>query len=470
MIEEKDYTNIDDVNSKNSTSNIPNGYKDTSQDEPVKKATTTETDTIDVDKFIEERLSELERRKGGIKVNSIDKDILKEIIDNIRLNENINNKSEFTLNFIKRSIDKNILDKEILICVIEEDYNILSLGIVRLLIQERYIVVTDFKFSNIQDDVKEEIINLLTNNEGYNGSKTPGENVINKESSSELYFWGLPSSGKTCILGSLMSFLTYPDNETIISSCTGKADSPGYEYMEELISRFTPSNGRRTILLPSSTPPEKIYSTDYTITINGNASKEATEYPIRIVDMAGETLNDIYGIEKKDISEEKLKKIEGILSPIFKNKDNKHRIHFFVVDYSNKDFHTQSELLLKTFEYLKKKGILDNSTKKIYIIVSKIDKMGGIREDEKHKANRLIKSREYINFKNKLKESCWETQIGVDIRPYSIGKVYFQNICIPDTHYPKEIFEEIKNVLFSRSTPSTIWGKFVNIFIRNSRR
>ena len=424
-----------------------------------------------VNDYIKLWLNIYERKQNG-KVDSFNEDNLREIVNSIESDNDIVDKYAFIYAFIDNSIKNGNLSVKTITNSINNDYNFLSLDIVRRLVEERLISINDLDFENIGDvDVKREIINLLTNNYQNPQPELPKEelNIDINSISTQIYFWGLPSSGKTCVLGSLMSYLQSGIVNQNVQSCNPDATSPGYKYMHGnngddsgIVGIFTPRQNKRTILLPGSTPPQRAYNTNYTLRIHGDDGKDK-DYPVTIIDFAGEILNKIYDIvTRSDENGNKKEDLKKQLPFLFENKKGKHQMHFFLIDYCNDNNSKQNNVLLQTAQFIKEEKLFANNTKRISIIVTKIDKTGWCTLDDQRAAASELFDRKrvgYSNFKGVLDAICEDFQIEeVDVIPYSVGKLYFQRICVPDTAYPKELFDKIYKYGLCPN-PSGIWSR-----------
>lgn len=431
--------------------------------------TTESKDCEKINEYIDYWLKYYKRKSGGVEIDSLDENKLKEIVNSIESNVKISNKHKFICDFINESVKKKILNSETIIISINEDNNFLSLDTVRELIKNGLISTNDIQIADIQNDneLRDEIMGLLSNDYDHTPPSMPKDKLQSDKNSisTQLYFWGLPSSGKTCVLGSLMSFLLKA--EGCVKSCKPDGESPGYVYMHSnngrsgIVDVFRLNNRSRTILLPGSTPPEYSYNTNYTLKI------DEKEYPVTIVDFAGETLNKIYAIVTKshdnNKKQEELKKLMPIL---FENKRHKHQMHFFLLDYCNDNYNEQDHKLLQTVQYIKNEGLFDDNTKAISVIVTKIDKTGWVdKKDQKVAAEQFV-TQQYANIRGTLtsiNKSVLQRENMVDIIPYSIGRLYFRRICVPDTTYPEELFNRIYKYGLC-PTPSGFWSKLMERF------
>lgn len=105
---------------------------------------------------------------------------------------------------------------------------------------------------------------------------------IHKQST-EIYFWGIPSSGKSCALGAILSVAA---SGRIAKSMDPDTSSQGYGYMTKLIDLF--QNGEIGTLL-EGTPVDSFYEMGFDL-----VDKENRIHPITCIDMAGELMRCMY--------------------------------------------------------------------------------------------------------------------------------------------------------------------------------
>ncbi len=266
------------------------------------------------------------------------------------------------------------------------------------------------------------------------------------EGCTEFYFWGIPSSGKTCALGVLMDAAM---ENTVINDLTVKGDCQGYDYMLELINVF---RGRDTYcVLPGRTPVDA----NFAIRLNLTDYRDHV-HPVTLIDMAGELFCYLYWrynniIDNLNIHHETaFQSFENILQGY---RTTNRKFHFFIIEYGTekkryKGF-TQDEYLTFGLEYLEQTGVLRDATDGVCVIVTKYDHLfTRIGEDEdvnNHLSAYLY--RNYGGFLRKLEEYCRKYDIAggrlPDPVPFCIGDVCFKNYCRISTDYAKDILKII---------------------------
>ncbi len=277
------------------------------------------------------------------------------------------------------------------------------------------------------------------------------------EGCTEFYFWGIPSSGKTCALGVVLNAAM---EHTVINDLTVNGDCQGYDYMVELMNVF---QGRDTYcVLPARTP----VNSNYAIRLNMTDFKNHV-HPVTLIDMAGELFCYLYWrynniIDNLNIHHETaFQSFENILQGY---RTTNRKFHFFIIEYGTekkryKGF-TQDEYLTFGLKYLDETGVLRDATDGVCIIVTKYDHLfTRISEDEdinNHLSAYLY--RNYGGFIRLLRQCCKKYDIAGGIMPdpvpFCIGDVCFKNYCRINTDYAKDIVKIImrESVGFRRDT------------------
>jgi hypothetical protein len=137
----------------------------------------------------------------------------------------------------------------------------------------------------------------------------------------------------------------------------------------------------------------------------------------------------------------------------FLNGKNK-KIHFFFIDFdtrNNRDSlgYTQADYLSAAALYFKDNEIFKESTVAIYVVVTKSDLMPCDKEMRVTHAINYLKDHNFSAFMNSLKAKCEQYSINagkLEIELFSLGKVYFQQIC----DFDKTSAERIIEILFDR--------------------
>ncbi len=236
------------------------------------------------------------------------------------------------------------------------------------------------------------------------------------ENSTDMYFLGMPESGKSCMLASL---LTHVDREGLqdLTAYNPKGD----QYRKQLVEEF------KRGILPNSTHVNLINYIQLNVR---EPQKLEKKHPINFIDLAGEKFNKVSREGFPEFKE---------LSNYLKNKNKK--ILVFVVDYYrdiNKDLMVddQGSNLLQVLTNLSKLGIIEHA-ESIYLVVTKADKFEFLEgdcegdeisvEDRQNFAIKYVKQ-EYKSLYNKCKELEKTQHINFRVLPYSIGPAVLKNL------------------------------------------
>lgn len=277
---------------------------------------------------------------------------------------------------------------------------------------------------------------------------------------SEIYFWGIPSSGKTCILGALLSTLdTVFDDDCAWSAAQPLSQCQGYALLNRLKTSFKARD--RYFKLPPGTPAEHIYEMSYLIT-----SKDRKKtYPISFIDLAGELFRAMYLSATGEFIPLQLEPCLEFLRNVFQ-KNTKHsnrKVHFFVLEYGGhtRDYNglSQDVYLQSAINWLENLGVFDQGTDAIYLIITKCDK---IDDEDMQGVLRDYLDREYAGFYRSLKMICEKHQINgrqLEVFPFSIGEVYMQNYC----KFSPDSSVTVLNKILQHAAPirnkNNFWGK-----------
>lgn len=258
----------------------------------------------------------------------------------------------------------------------------------------------------------------------------------------DLYFFGQPGSGKSCILASIFR---YCDKHGMIINNT--SNHVGTKYMNQLRDEISKN------ILPDSTARDGV---NYIPIELRNVTNRDLKHPLNFIEMSGELYDSAYqgGISADNLDAKK-----------YLTNNNK-KLLFFVLDYhmhqknidgdngTSQSSKIQSVLaLLDSMDILKK-------TDGIYIILTKTDLFPkGVNKEQF--AFEFMNN----NYKNFL-ENCkdlrekYRNQFKVIIYPYSIGEVKYQNLLTSfDETSPSYICNVIMNHAFA-SKKSWLGGLF----------
>ncbi|MBR5640331.1 MAG: hypothetical protein IKW83_11485 [Muribaculaceae bacterium] len=266
------------------------------------------------------------------------------------------------------------------------------------------------------------------------------------KNSTEVYFWGTPSSGKTCALGSILcgamnNYFLEPQQ------------CQGYHYMTQLRNVFDSNN--KLCSLPPSTIVNVIQEMVFTITDPKKKLHRAT-----FIDIAGEIFRAIYSnMNGMFLDQEHKETLSHVMKFLSDNSNPK--IHFFVVEYGAES--TQWEgLYMRDYLhacslYIKDNKILKNSTG-VYILVTKCDKMHCPDEQIVDNAEQYVQNN-LISFYHNLHLACEDAGIkDFKVIPFSIGEVFAGKIC----RYDDSFIDDVIDVLIAK-TPTIKKNNFLRM-------
>ncbi len=351
--------------------------------------------------------------------------------------------SEKIVDIIKEYLDNNSISIDQLYTEIGNNHNIFSSYVIDRLEEEGVIDFTQLEtIAKINPKFFEFITNKDVNSQVINVPSTRIDAIGPK--TTEVYFWGIPSSGKTCALGAIMSEARHGG---YIDFAEPNNRCQGYHYMTVLSQIF--EGGTEVFKLPEGTQTDDIFEMGYIF------KKGKMDYPVTFIDLAGETIGSMF---KRDAQIPLTRKQEDALGTACKllkgNPGVNRKIHFFVIEYNghNKMYEqwTQETLLTGAMTFIKNTGIFRTETDAIYLLLTKSDLIGASTEQDRNRILADYIKTHYKGFYNGLKSICAETENeinegNVDIVPFSLGDVCFQNLCLFDHSTAATVVELIIN-------------------------
>jgi hypothetical protein len=265
----------------------------------------------------------------------------------------------------------------------------------------------------------------------------------------EVYFWGIPGSGKTCALAALL-------HTAYNAGYLRIAAGPGYDYMTKVRNIFSDN----LAVLPSPTPVKTWQYLPFTL----RRRKEGHSRSVSLIELSGEIFQCFYCINagKSMPTGDHQKTFEKLKQ--FLSDDNR-KIHFFFIDYDRQnrtdDFgYLQSDYLDAAALYFSKSenNVFGKSTDAIYVVLTKSDLM---RDNDGNKvpakkrveyAKQHLAGKGFASFVEALRDNCIEHGINagkLTIEPFSLGEVYFQRIC----RFDDSSAQDIVKILIDRIDP-----------------
>lgn len=355
------------------------------------------------------------------------------------------------IDVIERFLNDQKITKEEFLKKIAEDNNLLNAGIVKRLINKGTLSVEDLLSINID----RLFIQKMFNGENAQSFATPEKlEKINKQST-EVYFWGIPSSGKSCALGAILSVAA---SGRIARSMDPDTESQGYGYMMKLINLF--QNGEVGTLM-EGTSVDSFYEMGFDL-----VDSEGKIHPITCIDMAGELMRCMFKANAGDqMSETDEIMLDTMTKVLIDNRSTNRKMHVFVIEYGaeNRLYEglPQRVYLEGAVSYIKNTGIFRKDTDAIYIMITKADKAKNATRDT---FTNYINEK-YLGFYNGLEQICKDNEINkgkVEKIAFSLGDVCFQNYC----RFNSRPAENVVNLILQRSASyrSGKRGMFESIF------
>jgi len=335
----------------------------------------------------------------------------------------------------KEAIEK-AEEKEKLKSEIRQNHNKYRPGQIKDLIEQDKLSVADLLDVGIPHDILNTLYNYK-DTEIRLGS-TPDSIPLGF---TEVYFWGIPGSGKTCALGAILNTAESKGYLEI-----GKGT--GFDYMLQLKNIFADPIS----ILPGSTPEETTQYLPFTL------RKSGVDNPISVslIELSGEIfkcfLRKLANIPLTERQEETFTKVVEFL-----NSPNP-KIHFFFVDYEHENRtdsgYRQSDYLSAAASFFNNPGnnLFTEKTNAIYVVLTKSDLMDCPDEDRIHNIKEYLSTNNYSSFINVLRSRCQENSIngkrllGIE---FSLGQLYFKDFC----RLNSKTSESIIDILLTRISP-----------------
>lgn len=343
------------------------------------------------------------------------------------------------IDVIKEYVNEGSVSIDQLYTEIREDHNWLTSYVID---QLGHHGILDFPRLEKQADVNSKFFEFITNNDVTSpviDIQAPTLNSIGPKTT-EFYFWGIPSSGKTCALGAIMSEARHGG---YVDFAEPNIHCQGYHYMTTLSQIFECQE--EVFKLPEGTQTDAIFEMSYVF------KKNKMDYPVTFIDLAGETINSMYRENAGlPLTGKQKAGLETACRLLTGNPKINRKVHFFVLEYNGhlkkyKDL-TQDTLLTGAMAYIKSTGIFKTETDAVYLLITKSDLAGGNSEEERNEIIADYIKGHYKQFYNGLRDLCETNEINegyVDIIPFSLGDVCFQNLCLFDNATANTVVELI---------------------------
>ena len=342
---------------------------------------------------------------------------------------------------IKNFISGRKITKEDFLEKFSEDHNLLSAGVVKRLIDSHVIALSDLLTIQIK---KPFIQKMLKGDTAEDYTVIRDLDQIHKQST-EIYFWGIPSSGKSCALGAILSVASSGRIARVMNPDT---DSQGFGYMHYLINHF-PQNEVGTLI--GGTPLKAFYEMGFDLIDDNNRI-----HPITCIDMAGELMKCMFKSNAgMHLDEDELKMLDTMTKVLIANRSTNRKMHFFVIEYGAEnriyEGYPQRTYLEGAVSYIKNTGIFKKDTDAIFVMITKADK---VKNPSKETFTTYINEK-YLGFYNVLDQICKDNDITgkkVEKIAFSLGEVCFQNYC----KFNPRPAENVVNLILERTASEKV--------------
>jgi hypothetical protein len=271
----------------------------------------------------------------------------------------------------------------------------------------------------------------------------------------DVFFWGMPSSGKTCALAAILR--TIKDRYAMASPTTEKKF--GVAYRESLVNIFKKETG----YLPAATQKDRTQYMPFLL----RRRNEKNYRQISFFELSGEVfkyfhelVNGSHILEEgdRDHVESAFRTLNLLL-----NSPNQ-KIHFFFIDYNyetkgTRDKHnlTQENYLDAAATYFRDiNDIFKKKTDSVYIVVTKADEIKGEKKTESAKK---FLDENFGNFMNVIENRCEKDSVDFNVKIFSIGEVFFKRICKINYGYAENFLEDLLKKV--RAVSESKLGKFL---------
>ena len=363
------------------------------------------------------------------------------------------NSAEDVSKIIQVLLENKTITIGMLLELIRQDHNLLSSAACNDIISRGILNRNDLSKCGIDNGF---INKMLTNARSQNFEPARPLQTI-AEPCTEVYFWGIPFSGKTCALGAILSAAK---NGLAARSMIPDNSCQGFGYMNRLSTNFSPG---RICRLPGGTPVTSTYEMRFDL-----EDQEHKIHHVACIDLAGELFTCMFMKDAgEQMREDQKQALETLHNILLENRSNNRKIHFFVIEYgAEKRIYNglpQAEYLNSAAAHLNSIGLFDSNTDAIYVLISKVDNASYEGSLEEHLLKYMTKN--YLGFYNNLLLICKEHGINkgrVKIVPFSIGNVCFKDYCQFDATSATKMVDLL--VRYSCFEKQGFWQKILSKF------
>ncbi len=283
------------------------------------------------------------------------------------------------------------------------------------------------------------------------------------EGYTDVFFWGIPSSGKTCALSAIFNTIK-KDYIMAAPDCDKKY---GATYRDSLVNIFHNDCG----YLPGRTNSDETQYMPFLFYKDGERHKRK----ISFFEVSGEVFRRFYEVSNDVVilPESERENIERSFYTIdLLLKSNNKKIHFFFIDYNQETNNALDKYRLTQSNYLeaaatyfrdakdnsgKSLDIFKKKTDAVYVVVTKSDEIKG---DDRVRIGKSFLDDNFGSFMRELKSQCENHSVPFKVKLFSIGDVIFKKVCIMNRDYSHDIIKTLLERV--RPVNNNIFRKFLN--------
>ena len=364
---------------------------------------------------------------------------------------------------LEKQMKEGTIARPEILKIIADDHNVFNTDCINELLDHAYITYEDLIQEAGVDPMFIQSLQKNLSNIDIPSVDCDAVEQIEK-TSTEIYFWGVKNSGKSCAIGSILN--TARRAGYGITNKKGQ----GIPYFDALSDLFNQHDSRPTSVLPNGTPTDSFAEMGFDMTM-ANSDKY---YPLTFVDLAGELLTAIYAEAHNIVLDDPAydKAAKAFRRVLLDNhKEGNRKIHFFVIEYGaagkkikiGNDIELgQDALLENVIDILNVEDPMENPFKRdtdaIYVVLTKADRIkANTPSERREKANEYVKTH-YKGLVTAVRNVCRECELNGYVKPiagkdavkpkilvipFSIGDVCFKSYCVLKEDSPMKVLNEI---------------------------
>ncbi len=335
-----------------------------------------------------------------------------------------------SFSFVKGQLENGLISTKDLLRMIGDNHNLLDVGIVKEYLDQG--LFTNAQLAEVGIDQR--FLDMLAEwPEKYRFVDMPyGHTDITEYMDSEaveVYFWGIPASGKTSVLGTILKAARTGN----VLKCLNVKSGIGMRYYQYLKSVFDHDD----CFLPARNPMDMIEPIRTVMT-----DQKGKDHSVNFIDLSGDLFSAIAWLEsgsRELLMDRHIHSLDLLKKLLVFNRGEAPKYHFFIIEYSKeprrfKGFY--QDIYLETgMRYLIDNGVLNKPEDRLLVIVTKTDLVKDDIAPGQSEQEFLINflNTSYCNLFKLIKRHCKVIGInGGKLPPpiaFNIGEVCFKYLC-----------------------------------------